>query len=156
MNGISYLTVVFATAIVVITDAKPKMMKMLRMLLPTTFPTVISTFPFKAAVRLTAASGALVPMATIVRPITSCGIPNLSASPDAPSTKKSAPFTNKINPTTSNKNSINTILFSPFLYFLLVLLVQRPFFVTKKRLYRIKINAIQSRSYLSCIPAFSA
>ena len=51
------------------------------------------------AVMLTAASGALVPKATIVRPITICGIPILSASEDEPSTKISAPFIRSTNPT---------------------------------------------------------
>ena len=44
---------------------------MFKVLLPTIFPIVISAFPLAAAVRLTAASGAEVPMATIVKPITS-------------------------------------------------------------------------------------
>ena len=51
------------------------------------FPTVIPTFPLNAAEILTAASGALVPQATIVSPITICGIPNFAAIIDAPSTK---------------------------------------------------------------------
>ena len=49
---------------------------MLRMLLPTMLPMVMSALPFRAAEMLTAASGALVPMATMVRPITSCGMRN--------------------------------------------------------------------------------
>ena len=43
---------------------------MLRVLLPTILPIVISAFPLIAAVILTAASGAEVPIATIVKPIT--------------------------------------------------------------------------------------
>ena len=57
------------------------------------FPIVIPAFPFNAELILTAASGILVPMATMVSPTTSCGIPNRSAIPDAPSTNQSAPFT---------------------------------------------------------------
>ena len=54
-------------------------------LLPTTFPIVISALPRSAAEILTAASGMLVPMATIVSPMTICGIPNLFAMPAEPS-----------------------------------------------------------------------
>ena len=86
------------------------MTRMFRILLPTTLPTVISAFPRSAAVMLTAASGALVPMATIVRPMTSCGIPNFSAILEAPSTKKSDPFISITNPTHNNSTEpINSI-----------------------------------------------
>ena len=75
-----------------------------------TLPMVIPAFPVVAAVILTAASGALVPIATMVRPMTSCGIPNLAAIPAAPSTNQSAPLismTNpKINKITANKSFI--------------------------------------------------
>ena len=72
------------------------------MLLPTILPMVISALPFKAADTLTAASGSEVPIATMVRPITSCGIPNFSANRLAPSTNQSAPFTRRTNPNASN------------------------------------------------------
>ena len=66
------------------------------------FPIVIPAFPFNAELILTAASGILVPMATMVSPTTSWGIPNRSAIPDAPSTNQSAPFTSIKKPNTSN------------------------------------------------------
>ena len=47
---------------------------------------------------LTAASGALVPMATTVRPMMSWGMPNFAAIDAEPSTKKSAPLTRSTNP----------------------------------------------------------
>ena len=43
---------------------------MFAILLPITFPTARSVFPFAAEKRLTVSSGAEVPKATIVRPIT--------------------------------------------------------------------------------------
>ena len=80
----------------------PKIIKIFKILLPTTFPTAISAVPFNAAVILTAASGALVPMATMVRPTTNCGIPIFLAIPEVPSTNQSAPFINIANPKTNN------------------------------------------------------
>ena len=82
----------------------PRIIRMFKILLPTTFPMVIPALLFNVAVILTAASGILVPIATIVRPITSCGIPSLFAMLAAPSTNQSAPFTNIKKPT----NKIHT------------------------------------------------
>ena len=97
----------------VITEAQPKMTKMFIILLPTTLPIVISALPFKEAAMLTAASGALVPMATIVRPITSCGMPNLAAMPAAPSTNQSAPLPSSTKPRANKANCNNkSIIFS--------------------------------------------
>ena len=61
----------FATASGVINAERPRIIRILRILLPTILPIVISALPPRAAVILTAASGALVPIATIVSPITS-------------------------------------------------------------------------------------
>ena len=52
----------------------------------------MSLLPFMAAVILTANSGALVPKATMVSPITNAGILSFFATDEAPSTKKSAPL----------------------------------------------------------------
>ena len=62
---------------------------------PTAFPNEISLAPFNDAVTLTAASGALVPKATIVRPINRDGIPNDLATLELPSTNMSAHLINK-------------------------------------------------------------
>ena len=59
-----------------------------------------------AALMLTEASGALVPMATIVRPIMTLGILRNLASEVLPSTKKSAPLINSTKPMISNRYSI--------------------------------------------------
>ena len=59
-----------------------------------------------AALMLTEASGALVPMATIVRPMMTLGILRNLASEELPSTKKSAPLINNTKPIISNRYSI--------------------------------------------------
>ena len=71
MNGISYLRVDFCTVTLVISAVTPRIINTFIMLLPTTFPMVMPAFCFSAAVMLTAASGMLVPMATMVRPMIS-------------------------------------------------------------------------------------
>ena len=55
---------------------------------------------------MTAASGAEVPMATIVSPITIAGTLNFFAIEAAPSTNKSAPFISKKKPTIKSINDI--------------------------------------------------
>ena len=72
------------------------------MLEPIMFPREISLLPAIPAAMLTDASGALVPIATTVRPITTDGIFSICAIEDAPSTKKSAPFINKTKPKINN------------------------------------------------------
>ena len=57
------------------------------------------------AVTLTAHSGRLVPIATIVSPIIIDGTLNLLATDELPSTKKSAPFIRSTKPITSNTNA---------------------------------------------------
>ena len=61
------------------------------MLLPTTLPSARSACPAHAAPTLTASSGALVPYATTVRPMTSGDTPAAPASRTAPRTSASAP-----------------------------------------------------------------
>ena len=89
----------FCIFTLVIKAVIPKIIKIFKILLPTTFPIVIPAFCCMAAVILTAASGILVPIATIVRPMISWGIPIFLAMLAAPSTNQSAPFTRKIKPT---------------------------------------------------------
>ena len=69
-TGISIYAVDFFTTSGAIAEDNPKMIRIFKMLLPTMLPMVISALPFKQAEILTAASGALVPIATIVKPIT--------------------------------------------------------------------------------------
>ena len=104
MKGVSTRMVDFATAMGTMTDAAPRMIRIFRMLEPTMLPMVMSALPFRAALMDTAASGALVPMATMVRPMTSWGMRSLAAMPDAPSTNQSAPFTSRPKPRASRSS----------------------------------------------------
>ena len=104
VTGISNLIVSLSTVKGKTTAERPRIINTFKMLLPTIFPIVMSALPFIAAVILTAASGALVPIATIVKPTISCGIPNFVAIPAAPSTNQSEPFTRNTNPKINNKS----------------------------------------------------
>ena len=73
----------------------------LKILLPTTLPSAISTWPDQADCTDTAISGALVPKATTVRPTTSGEMPKEIASFEAPRTSSSAPTTRAISPKTN-------------------------------------------------------
>ena len=64
---------------------------------------IVMAVYFKVEDMLTAASGRLVPIATIVRPVTSCEIPDFDAMADALPVNQSAPFINRANPITSNR-----------------------------------------------------
>ncbi len=85
----------------------PTTTRPLNMLEPTMLLMAISLLPDIAALMLTEASGALVPIATIVRPIITLGTLRILAREELPSTKKSAPFTKRAKPMSSNKYSIN-------------------------------------------------
>ena len=63
-----------------------------------TFPSTMSPLPLSNDFTLTANSGALVPKATMVRPIRILDTLKFSAIPLAPSTKKSAPFISTTKP----------------------------------------------------------
>ena len=75
-NGNSLEIIALSTDKVLINPDIPTTISKLNILEPTTFPIAIPFCPLSAAVILTAASGALVPKATIVRPIINGG--NLS------------------------------------------------------------------------------
>ena len=77
---------------------------MLAMLLPSTLPIARSGLPSSAAPTDTATSGALVPKATTVRPITSGEMPHDSAMREAPRTKASAPAMRAMRPRTNRPN----------------------------------------------------
>ena len=69
----------------------PRIIPRLKILEPTTFPTEIVNFPASAAETDTANSGAEVPIATTVSPITNCERPNFFAILEADSTTQTAP-----------------------------------------------------------------
>ena len=90
-RGISLLNVPFVTLIGTIAAVQPTIIKALNILLPTTLPIAISELPFKADTTLTVNSGAEVPNATIVSPITKLEILKRLATEAAPSVKALAP-----------------------------------------------------------------
>ena len=94
----SFFIVFFWTGSVAKIDETPRTIRILKKFEPTTLATLISFWPAKEDVILTAASGAEVPMATIVSPIIIDGTLNFLAIEAVPSTKKSAPFISKIKP----------------------------------------------------------
>ncbi len=77
----------FSTFKMLIKDIIPITKDILKILLPTMLPSVIPLLPLMAAPILTAASGELVPKATIVNPISKGGSFNIFAIPTAPSIK---------------------------------------------------------------------
>ena len=91
------------TAMGIITEHTPSTMSILKVLEPMTLLTARALAPFTAEVMDTASSGALVPMATMVRPMIRAGTLNFAARAAAPSTKKSAPLISSTNPTTSSR-----------------------------------------------------
>src|SRR5690554_3636888 len=68
-----------------------------------TLPSAISECPLSAAITLTTSSGAEVPKATTVSPITNSEMPYLRAREEDPVTSQSPPFTKSARPAT-NKN----------------------------------------------------
>ena len=86
-----------------ITAHAPITTNKLKILEPMMLPSEISLFPASPALILTAASGALVPMATIVRPIITEGTFKIPAMDEEPSTKKSAPLISNTKPISKSK-----------------------------------------------------
>src|SRR3989338_10741163 len=104
INGTSFQTVECSSLTPFIHATMPRMSRMLAMLEPTTLPTAMSVTPLIADVILTESSGADVPNATIVRPMTSEDTPRRFAKDDAPSTSKFADFTKAKRETTTMIN----------------------------------------------------
>ena len=73
-RGISLRNVFWEMTIGAKSAVQPTIIKVLKMLLPTTFPMAMSALPFRAEDTLTVSSGADVPKATMVSPITIDGI----------------------------------------------------------------------------------
>ena len=104
-----------AKKVAVLNEAKkaqiPTTIKPLKILEPIILLKAISLFPVNAARILTDASGALVPIATIVKPMITLGTLRNLARLQLPSTNKSAPLIRKIKPIINKIYS----MFSPFL-----------------------------------------
>jgi len=100
-NGISLTMVVFLTVKGDIKAVSPMINDILIKFEPIIFPMDMPSVPLIAADMLTAASGELVPKATMVKPIIMGGIFKYLAIFDAHETKKSAPFISRMNPITN-------------------------------------------------------
>ena len=98
-KGISFQAVPFFTCKVEIIEDIPSIAKMLNIFEPITFPKAISEEPDSTAEIETTSSGAEVPKATIVNPITIGETFNLLAIELAPSINKSLDLINKNIPT---------------------------------------------------------
>ena len=116
-NGNSLFKVPLSTASGVNSAHAPQTTIRLKILEPTALLTASALFPDMDAVTLTASSGRLVPIATIVSPIIIEGTRRRFATEELPSTKKSAPLIKSTNPTTSSTIAIN-ISFIVFPHFL--------------------------------------
>ena len=106
-RGNSLLINPLPTDIGITMAVQPTMARMLNMLLPTTLPNASSALSFNAAVTLTTSSGADVPIATIVRPITRSEMPKRLATAEAPSVNALAPMS--INPSPSKRIRMSII-----------------------------------------------
>lgn len=98
-KGMSLLIVTLVIAMGATIADTPTINRALKMFEPTMFPTAKSGVPLRADTRLTQNSGMLVPIATIVNPITICGIFSFSATATAPSVSRSAPHKTRLIPT---------------------------------------------------------
>ena len=97
-RGISFCNVFRVTAIGANSAVQPTIISVLKILLPTTLPMAISALPFRAEDTLTVNSGADVPKATIVSPITILGMRKRLATDAAPSNRmrRSPPISNRM------------------------------------------------------------
>ena len=121
-NGKSFSRTLFSISRLLSSAAIPITISMLNKLLPITLPTAMALLPVHEEVMETAASGALVPNATIVRPTIIVGIFKSEATLLAPSTKKSDPLIKNTKPT-SNKTTCNNIDKSMIIPLLILLVV---------------------------------
>ena len=100
-SGISFEIVERLIFIGLIMAATPINRRMFMMLLPMTFPSSMSVFPEISEEMETANSGAPVPIATIVRPISCFETLKFEATDEAPETSQSAPLIRRMKPATS-------------------------------------------------------
>ena len=114
LNGISFQTVPLFTDKGKMTAETPRISKMFAILLPKILPMAMSVFPWMLAIMLTINSGADVPNATMVSPITKDEMPNFLATEEAPSTKKLAPLIRKTKPTAIKTYGIISNIFFYF------------------------------------------
>ena len=90
---------------------QPTIIRALKVLLPTTLPMEMSALPFRADDTLTASSGAEVPKATMVRPMTMLGMLKRLATDAAPSVRPLAPSRMRMSPPMRKRMSIMYVSF---------------------------------------------
>ena len=117
-NGNSFCKVLFWTASGTNKVQTPHTTSRLKILEPTALLMARELLPVREAVTLTAHSGRLVPMATMVMPMIMEGIRSRFATAELPSTKKSAPLINRTNPTINIMNDFNNCMWFSFFPFL--------------------------------------
>ena len=110
-SGISFRKVFRVMTIGANSAVHPTIISVLNMLLPTTLPMAMSALPFRAEATLPVSSGADVPKATMVSPITMEGMRKRLATEAAPSVSPLAPSKMRINPPISNSIFIICIIF---------------------------------------------
>ena len=101
-SGISFLSVFRVMTIGANRAVQPTIINVLKILLPTTLPMAISALPLRAEDTLTVSSGAEVPNATVVSPMTIGGIRKRLATEAEPSVSPLAPKRMRINPPIRN------------------------------------------------------
>ena len=104
-KGKSFFTVDLVIVIGATIAAQPTISSALKIFDPTTLPTAMSGVSFSADTKLTNNSGADVPAATMVSPITISGTFIRRASAEAPSVNRSAPHNTSATPTIINIQS---------------------------------------------------
>ena len=111
-RGISRFSVLRVMAIGAKRAVQPTITRVLNVLLPTTLPMAMSALPFRAEDMLTVSSGAEVPKATMVSPMTMDGIWKRLATDVAPSVSPLAPRRMRSSPPTRNNISIGMLILS--------------------------------------------
>lgn len=106
LRGISLNTVLLCTVSGKIMEETPRIIRILKILLPTALPMAISVFPLIDAKIFTASSGLEVPKATTVKPITRSLTFHDLASDEAPSTSQLEANTTITSPAINNSTSI--------------------------------------------------
>ena len=107
-SGISLANVPLPMGIGATMAVHPTIIRVLKILLPTTLPIANPALPLKEDNKLITNSGAEVPRATIVRPITRLEMLNRLATDAAPSVSALAPH--KISSKPAISNNVSTIL----------------------------------------------
>jgi len=110
-SGISLRSVFLEITIGAKSAVQPTIISVLKILLPTTFPMAMSALPFRAEETLTVSSGAEVPKATMVRPITMEGMRKRLAMDAAPSVSPLAPKRMRRRPPRRERISMRILFF---------------------------------------------